>query len=267
MQISLGLPDPREASSLPTLKRVQAGIKRAQLHNRAQNRLRLPITASILLRIRDTLEKSNHPQKVLIWAVACAAFFVFSRLGELLPENSSSAHPATSLMWGDVTVDDPVTPKMVKFHLKKAKCDQFGKGVDVIVGRTHQELCPVTALVSFMAYRGSKPGPFFTDSDSKVWLKCNFVDVIRHILRTLGLPQDQYAGHSFRIGAATSAAQAGIADSTIQTLGRWQSSAFLQYIRMPKESLAGVSRTLASQVPTPKPRDGSERLAVGQRSC
>ena len=31
MQISLGLPDPREQSSLPILKRVQAGISRARL--------------------------------------------------------------------------------------------------------------------------------------------------------------------------------------------------------------------------------------------
>lgn len=36
--------------------------------------------------------------------------------------------------------------------------------------------------------------------------------------------------HSFRIGAATSAAKAGIEDSTIHMLGRWSSSAFLVYI-------------------------------------
>ncbi len=34
-------------------------------------------------------------------------------------------------------------------------------------------------------------------------------------------------GHSFRIGAATTAVVVGIADSSIQTLGRWQSAAFL----------------------------------------
>ncbi len=73
-----------------------------------------------------------------------------------------------------------------------------------------------------------------------------FTNQIRDTLRALGLPQDDYAGHSFRIGAATTAAIAGIADSSIQTLGRWQSAAFLQYIRTPKEQLATFARVMSS---------------------
>ena len=42
---------------------------------------------------------------------------------------------------------------------------------------------------------------------------------IRGVLNNIGLPQHQYAGHSFRIGAGTTAALAGVEDSVIQTLG------------------------------------------------
>ena len=35
-----------------------------------------------------------------------------------------------------------------------------------------------------------------------------------------------YSGHSFRSGAATTAAKQGISDATIKMLGRWKSSAY-----------------------------------------
>lgn len=42
-----------------------------------------------------------------------------------------------------------------------------------------------------------------------------------------------YKGHSFRIGAATSAKSKGISDEQIQLLGRWKSNAYRKYIRIP----------------------------------
>ena len=257
MQIPLGLPDPRDSSSLPILKRVQAGIRRARLNKANPPQVRLPITANILDKIRSAVDQSSNPHKVLLWAIACMAFFGFFRLGELLldtpgafvPSASLAAFvPSASLAWGDVAVDCQTTPTKVKIHLKKSKCDQFGVGADIILGRTLKPLCPVAAVVSYMVERGSKPGPFFMDAKGKAVSKAWFVGEMRGILQSLGLPQHQYAGHSFRIGAATTAALAGVEDSTIQTLGRWHSAAFLQYIRMPKERLAAVASTLAAQV-------------------
>lgn len=39
-----------------------------------------------------------------------------------------------------------------------------------------------------------------------------------------------FASHSFRIGAATAAVKAGLEDSVISLLGRWNSSASLGYV-------------------------------------
>ena len=55
--------------------------------------------------------------------------------------------------------------------------------------------------------------------------KASFVKHVRAALEEAGLPAKDYAGHSFRIGAATTAAVAGLEDSAIQTLGWWESSA------------------------------------------
>ena len=73
-QLSLGLPDPREQSALPVLMRVLAGIGRARLQ---QLRIRLPITAPMLRRIKGELERTAHPESRVLWAVCCTAFFGF----------------------------------------------------------------------------------------------------------------------------------------------------------------------------------------------
>lgn len=242
MQISLGLPDPRDQSSMPILKRVQAGISRARLATNAQPRVRLPITARTLTGIHHHLFTAEHPDRLVVWAIASTAFFGFFRLGELLPESAGAPHP---LSWGDVAVDSHTHPQMIQIHLKRSKCDQFGVGSDIVVGRTGTTTCPVTALLQYIAVRGDRPGPFFLDKSGSPVIKAWFVGHIRTALRALGLPQGDFAGHSFRIGAATTAALMGVEDSAIQTLGRWQSSAFLQYIRTPKERLAALSATLA----------------------
>ena len=137
---------------------------------------------------------------------------------------------------------------MVQIHLKRSKCDQFGAGSDIVLGRTGESLCPVSALLDYIACRGDTPGPFFRTASGDLVTKHWFVSQLRSILAAIGLPDHKYAGHSFRIGAATTTALIGIEDSTIQALGRWHSAAFLQYIRMPKEKrLASLSSRLARQ--------------------
>lgn len=105
------------------------------------------------------------------------------------------------------------------------------------------------AIAKYIVERGSQPGPFFLNLNKTAVTKSQFVLLIQSILQLIGLPQFDYAGHSFRIGAATTAVSLGIEDSMIQTLGRWHSAAFLQYIRTPKEQLAAISGVLAMSVP------------------
>ena len=242
-QLSLGLPDPREQSSLPVLKRVLAGISRARLGRGQPSRIRLPITAAMLRNIREELERSAH-QKLVLWAVCCTAFFGFFRLGELLLERETDFNPRLHLAWGD---NNQQAPTVIKLHLKQSKTDPFGRGADIVLGKTGCNLCPVAAILGYVAARGDQQGPFFVTKEAKPLTKHVFVTEVRKVLARLGLPDHQYAGHSFRIGAATSAALAGVEDSTIQLLGRWQSGAFLRYIRTPQQTLAAISSTLAAQ--------------------
>ena len=73
-----------------------------------------------------------------------------------------------------------------------------------------------------------------------------FVTRVRSALSKAGLYLNLFAGHSFRIGAATVAHMKGIEDSTIMTLGRWKSNAYQRYVRIPQEHLTRISSHIAT---------------------
>ena len=102
MQISIGLPDPREQSSLPILKRVQAGTSRTRVGTGQPGKIRLPITTGLLQQIRLALDSTANPEKIVLWAVCCTAFFGFFRLGELLPSTGVTFNPRLHLAWGEL---------------------------------------------------------------------------------------------------------------------------------------------------------------------
>ena len=245
MQIVLGLPEPREFSSLSRLRLVQAGIQRTHAERVGGNeRVRLPITPVILSRLKSCWDRGSADDTML-WAAASLCFHGFFRAGELTVPSVRGFDPKIHLAWGDIAVDDPASPSVLKVHLKKSKTDQLGRGVDVYIGRTDSAICPVEAFLRYVSARGCAQGSFFRFCDGSPLTKNKFTERVRCVLQEMGLPYGSFAGHSFRIGAATAAAKAGLEDSVIQSLGRWNSAAFLTYIRTPKEHLAQFSRLIS----------------------
>ena len=119
-------------------------------------------------------------------------------------------------------------------------------GVDLFIGRTGTDLCHVAALLDFISARGPTLGLLFVFKDGRMLTRRDFVDWVREALAKAGIDQTKYCGHSFRIGAATTAAAKGVEDCIITTLGRWESLAYLQYVKLPREQLSGYSAVLAS---------------------
>ena len=72
----------------------------------------------------------------------------------------------------------------------------------------------------------------FTPGNGSSLTKRLFILKVRELLSEAGLHPSLYSARCFRIGVATSAAQAGLKDSISQDLGRWSSVAFLVYIHM-----------------------------------
>ena len=52
------------------------------------------------------------------------------------------------------------------------------------------------------------------------------------MIKKAGFDDRRIKGHSFRIGAATTAASLGFTEDQIQRMGRWRSDAVKKYIRI-----------------------------------
>ena len=190
---------------------------------------RLPITIDVLQVIKRSLDLSSQDH-IMLWAACCLGFFGFLRAGEFT--TNSPFDPNIHLGVSDVQADTLQDPTCFQIHIKCSKTDPFWVGSYIYVGRGSDVVCPEVALGNFLAVRGPSPGPLFCFADYQL-LSAGF--------------SGNYSGHSFRIGAATTAASRGLPDHLIKTLGRWSSDAYQHYIRS-AGSLSEVSSLLAKQV-------------------
>ena len=102
----------------------------------------------------------------------------------------------------------------------------------------------MSAVLAYLARRPDTSGPLFIHSNGVPLSRSFLVNSLRIALTDAGIDTSGYSGHSFRIGAASAAAKAGLPDSLIQSLGRWKSAAFLSYIRIPVDRLVSASRLI-----------------------
>ena len=165
----------------------------------------------------------------------------FLRAGEFTV--NSSFNPDIHLAVSDVQADSLVNPSSFGIHIKCSKTDPFRQGCHIYIGAGKRDLCPVRALTQYLHVRSSTPDPLFLLSDGNPlhhqWLTSN----IQSIFSAAGVP-GCYTGHSFRIGAATSAASRGLPDHLIKTLSRWSSDAYQIYIHSTVSTIVGVASLL-----------------------
>ena len=171
-------------------------------------------------------------------AACCLGFFAFLRSGEFTLPSGMSFDPQFHLLPDDLKVDSLDTPTQVFITIKASKTDQAGKGVTLCVGHPGKEICPVTTMLTSLALCGFSHGPLFVFQDGKPLFQPHFSKMLKAVVEAAGMDSKRYSGHSFRIGAATTAAVKGIADSTVQTLGCRASDSYRRYIRLQPEELS-----------------------------
>ena len=247
MHVSAGLHTQFNSQLTPRLQLILKGIQRSQatIH---PPRVRLPITLQILQSSNDLLINQPHSYtNILIWAACCLAFFGFLRVSEFTIPSDNSYDDECHLSPADVSVDDHNNPQLLRVTIKQSKTDPFRRGVDIYLGATGTTLCPIKAMLPYLALRPKHfNGPLFILENGHGLTRQHFSSILDTLLSQLGFDSTQYNTHSFRIGAATTAAQANIPHASIQMLGRWKSNAYQLYVKTPPQELARFSKYMTS---------------------
>ena len=205
---------------------------------------RLPITPLILATIKAALDGQATFDDIMLWAACCVGFFGFMRCGEFTVAAAATYDSSKHLSVRDVAVDNHTDPTMIAVTLRYSKTDQFGAGTTVHLGRTATSICPVSALFNYLAVRPPGEGHLFITQEGTPLTKALFMQRVKAALSQAGMDTSWYKGHSFRIGAATTAAAVGMNEGLIKTLGQWNSSAYQTYIQMPPTEVASMSAML-----------------------
>lgn len=193
---------------------------------------RLPISPPILAKLIQSLPAicNSEYEATLFRSAFLLAFFGFLRIGEFTcPKKIGSFPRVLSVL--DVRVVDS-KPKVLEVTIRYSKTDQLGSAVKLVLeGSTYLHLCPVKAMHEYLGCRPGLSGPLFVHFGGEPLTTFQFTHILKKGVKQLGLNPEFFSPHSFRIGAATAAAMAGVSDDEIKKLGRWKSSAFRLYIR------------------------------------
>ena len=119
------------------------------------------------------------------------------------------------------------------FNLRKCIESIFEEHYNWNDSKRRSDICPVQSLLDYFSRRALSDGPLFRTYDGHAVSRKLFTDYLALIFRVCGLDPTKYKEHSFRIGAATFAAECGFSDAQIRSMGRWKSDAYRKYIRGP----------------------------------
>ena len=156
--------------------------------------------------------------------------------------NSSTHLSRSDVSFHDKTNDHEA---FLNLRIKASKTDPFRSSTTITIGSTSGIICPVRALKTYLSRTSTTMQDHYFATQTVLLSRSQFTKELRALLaQGAGINIADYAGHSFRIGAATTAASKGLPHWLIQTLGRWSSDCYLRYIRTPAYVLADVSKRL-----------------------
>ena len=118
------------------------------------------------------------------------------RCGEFTVPSQTEYDKEEHLSLRSIAVDSRLAPSVVIVTIKQSKTDPFCQGVKLHLGKTGTDICPVCAILPYLAARGAKHGPLFILDDGTFLTRQKFAAMVTLTLRRAGIDDKQYATHS-----------------------------------------------------------------------
>ena len=202
----------------PRLKQILRGIERNHF---APRKRKMPITFDLLCKIHVFVNFCSNDD-IVYWAAITCGHFLLLRAGEFTLCNKERFNLSRDLALSDVTsYQSPDGQHYWMVHITDSrKLTNDRPGSDPLYTHTHHSVCPAYAMKSNLALQRSRPNmseewPLFLLENNQALTKQQLVTFVSHLLRLIGVDSTAYGTHSFRIGGATSASLAGLADYEI----------------------------------------------------
>ena len=182
---------------------------------------RLPITLPILdklISVSPRLQGSYY-QISQFRAVCSLAFYAFLRSGEITSLSKRDSTPP--IRFYQITKLINQAGDFVGFKVTFGDFKHnYNSRPFFIDFRRQPHSCPVDFLANYLALEGSSSGPLFMTVDGLPISRANSSQLFPVAIQLCGLAPSRYKFHSFRIGAASFAADQGFSDTQIRLLGR-----------------------------------------------
>lgn len=243
-QITKGGPAPAW-KDMARLAQIRKGAARVEAMRGCQTLQRYPVKWAHM-RAMKAAWSLDGDKGAMLWAAACMCFFGCLRAGEALAPDDGSFDEEAHLGWEDVVLEATRSPGWIRVRIKESKTDRLRSGAMVTLWRTDQDICPVVAVLRYMATRKAGSGPFFRLEASGGLTRRTFVKEVKEALIGQGMSDVGISGHSFRIGAATTAAENGATPEELKALGRWRSREYQGYVRTADGGQAAAAARLTS---------------------
>ena len=196
----------------PVLNLIMKGARKQYALKSNHKLTRQPIIMRILKHMLQELREPTchlwkHDKRMLA-AAFTLAFFGLLRISEFTVPSRKSFDPRkhatiASIKWRQ---------NHFKFTFKSSKTDQLGCGQDVYITRVGRRNCPFLAMRQYYSGLNGLPNnaPLFMFRTGHPLTRHSCLTHLRIVLAAAGYQPLAFNTHSFRIGAATSAAKAGL---------------------------------------------------------